>query len=644
MLGKLLIANRGEIACRIIRTCKQMGIATVAVYSDADADAHHTHEADEAIRLGPGPATESYLNIEKIIEAARRTNAEAIHPGYGFLAENAAFARAVAAAGIVFIGPSANAIEAMGSKREAKRLLKDVPLVPGYNGDDQGDEAMTTAAADIGYPVMIKASAGGGGKGMRRVDRAEALQDALSAARREAEQAFGDATLIIEQFVQNPRHIEIQIFGDTQGKLIALGERECSIQRRHQKIIEEAPSPFLDADTRQRMSAAAVKIGEQLGYVGAGTVEFLVDADRNFYFMEMNTRLQVEHPVTEAIYGLDLVRLQIQVAEGQPLPEIAPPNGHAIEVRLYAENPATNFLPATGTIALWRAPANVRVDAGIRTGDEITTYYDPMLAKVITHGPTRNEALRKLDDALARTVLFGFKNNLHFLRRLLNHPAFTAGETTTNFIDQHPELLADDASTPAAVYIAAAIAKYQQDRARGHWRNNSYGSIKQAFKHNEATVDVSLLPDKISGRYTVEIEDSEHTVMMKPTADGWQMTLDGHRRNVIIVCAGDVWYIHQQGQAHRLEWQSPLPLPGAAAAAEGSLRAPMPGQIIKINVEAGQQVSKGDILLTLEAMKMEHRIQAPYAGIVTRIHYAVGDSPQAESVLLELSSVEDKID
>ena len=430
MIRKVLVANRGEIACRIMRTCAEMGIATVGVFSDVDANAAHVRAADEALRLPGVDATGAYLDIEALIAAARRAGADAVHPGYGFLAENAAFALACREAGLTFIGPEPEVIAQMGSKREAKQLAAaaGVPVVPGYQGDDQSDESFGKEAEEIGYPVMVKASAGGGGKGMRLVEDANALPAALAAARREALAAFGDDTLMLEKVISEPRHIEFQIFGDTHSNIIHLGERECTIQRRFQKVIEETPSTALTPELRARMGAAAIAVGRQLGYTNAGTVEFILDADANFYFLEVNTRLQVEHPITELVTGLDLVRWQILVAEGAVLPldqEQVTFTGHAVEARVYAETPARDFLPASGTVPLWIPPSGegVRVDSGLRTGDTVSAYYDPLLAKISAWGPERAEALRRLDHALARVVLLGVHTNIAFLRSVLLHPA-----------------------------------------------------------------------------------------------------------------------------------------------------------------------------------------------------------------------------
>lgn len=636
MITKLLIANRGEIACRIIRTCRKMGIRTVAVYSDADANSLAVEMADEAVHIGGSAPNESYLVMDKLIAVAKQTGAHAIHPGFGFLAENATFAQAVADAGLIFIGPTPSAIEAMGKKRESKLMLKGVPFVAGYNETDQSDAVLITAAEKIGYPIMVKASAGGGGKGMRRVDNPNDLPEALATARREAKQAFGDDTLILEQYVTNPRHIEIQIFGDNHGNVIAFGERECSIQRRHQKVVEETPSTALDDDLRAKMCETAVNIGVQLGYVSAGTIEFLLDDQKRYYFMEMNTRLQVEHPVTEMIFGVDLVELQLRVAgENFDISKLNPTSrGHAIEVRVYAEDPANHFLPVIGDILRWGTPDldGLRVDSGIRSGDAISPYYDPMIAKIIAYGQNRHEAIRKLDYALAQTQLLGLRNNINFLRKIITHPDHIAGTITTGFIDQHPELLQDDTHIPLSVWIGASLAKSD---TQNYWRNNAFRPIKHSFKYGDTIQTVLLTPQKTG--YTAQIGDNTHEVTVKRDGDSWLLGVDGHRQTITTITADEItWWIHADGQSYRLDWQDPLPVPQKDAHVEGSLRAPMPGQVIKIEVESGQHVQQGAVLMILEAMKMEHRIIAPYDGVVSAIRFSVGQSVQADAILLEL--------
>ena len=646
MIRKLLIANRGEIACRIIRTARQMGIATVAVYSEADSNALHVAMADEAVLLGASPATESYLHIEKIIAAMQRTTADAVHPGYGFLAENADFARAVTEAGLTFVGPASDVIAAMGNKREAKQMLSGVPYIPGYTGDDQSDEAFISAAYDIGYPVMVKAAAGGGGKGMRLAHSADTLPDELAAARREAQQAFGNGVLMLEKALSRPRHIEVQIIADTHSHVIALGERECSIQRRHQKIIEEAPAPGLSAEQRYQIHQTAVNIAKQLNYTSAGTVEFLMDSNDNMYFIEMNTRLQVEHPVTEAIYAVDIVRWQLEIAQGALLSDLLPPfvspesfnfapDGHAIEARIYAEDPANDFLPVTGEVLHWQEPSGVRVDAGVRSGDTVSTHYDPMLAKVIAHGASRTDALRRLDYALSRLQFLGMRNNVAFLRRVLTHPDHLSGAIHTQFIDDHPDLLTDETSPPPIVLAAAVLHK----RGRGvHWRNNPNQPQTHTFTHNNTAHTLQLAQHR-DGTLTLYLHDSPHRLDINQIADNqYTLTLDGHRQTVTVISADAVHHwLHTPHGTWHLQWKSPLPLPGEVADVRGSLRAPMPGQVIDILVEIGQQVEAGTTLMILEAMKMEHRITAPQSGIIETLHYTTGDTVQADDMLLTLT-------
>lgn len=649
MIRKLLIANRGEITCRIIRTCREMGIATVAVYSDADVDALHVEMADEAFHIGASVATESYLNIEKIISVAQASGADAIHPGYGFLAENADFASAVIDAGLTWVGPQVDVISSMGDKREAKQILEGIPYVPGYTDENQDDDVLISVANEIGYPVMIKATAGGGGKGMRSVDSADEMLDALAAARREASQAFGNDTLMLEKRLINPRHIEVQIIGDSHGNVMALGERECSIQRRHQKIVEESPASGLDDTLREAIHQAAVAVGQQLNYQNAGTVEFLLDSEGNFYFMEMNTRLQVEHPVTEVVYAIDLVGWQLEIAQGRSLYDLLPPSvdlenfvfepdGHAIEVRVYAEDPANNFLPVTGDVLHWQAPPNTRTDTGIRSGDTISTYYDPMLAKVIAHGHDRQTAIRKLDYALSNLQFLGIRNNVNFLRNVLMHEEHLNGNINTQFLEAHTDLMSIQQEISPSVIIAAALAK---GSGKGHWRNNPNRPIRHRFVYADETIEVYLSPQ--GNDYQVTIGDNSYNANLKTFENG-QMTVivDGHRE-VFTVIEGknEQWWLHSSQGTFRLDWQTPLPLPGASVEEKGSLRAPMPGQVISVDVEIGQSVEQGTVLLIMEAMKMEHRIQAPYDGIVESIAYQVGDTVQQDDILLSIQTAND---
>jgi len=654
MIRSILIANRGEIACRIIRTCRRLGIRTAAVYADADAGARHTTQADEAIRIGPPPASDSYLNMEAIIAAAQRAGVDGVHPGYGFLAENAAFARACAEAGLIFIGPSPEAIEAMGDKRAARALMAEtgVPIVPGYDGDDQSDEALQAAAVQIGYPVMVKAAAGGGGKGMRLVTEPEGLLQALAAARREALQSFGSDALILEKGLIRPRHIEFQVFGDQHGRVLHLGERECSIQRRHQKVIEETPSPALTPQLRAEMGETAVAAARAIRYQNAGTVEFLLDEGGDFYFLEMNTRLQVEHPVTELVTGLDLVEWQIRVAEGEPLPweqEAIQHHGHAIEARLYAENPANAFLPVTGDVLLWRPPSGegLRVDSGIRSGDAVTIHYDPLLAKIVAHGPDRKTAVRRLIHALETTVLLGLSHNLPFLRELLSHPAFLAGELSTQFI---PEQFADwraPAGDVTLALITAALLRHenqpQPETNRGHWRNNPNGPPPYRFlpAKQEKPVDVFVEPGQ-AHNYHVRLSptpDAVHTVTVElMEASVWAVTVDGYRQRVTAVARDDAWWIQIRASVVHLLALSLLPEPKIPAGASGSLRAPMPGSVLDVLVEVGERVRKGQALMTLEAMKMEHTIRTAVDGIVTAIFFASGDTVEADAQLIQIES------
>jgi acetyl/propionyl-CoA carboxylase alpha subunit len=645
MIRKVLIANRGEIACRIIRTCQAMGLATVAVYSDADKHSLAVEMADEAVHIGGSAPNESYINASAVLEAAQRTGANAIHPGFGFLAENAPFAYQVAAAGLIFIGPNPSAIEAMGDKRIAKLMLDGVPMIDGYMGDAQDNETLIAEAERIGYPLMVKASAGGGGKGMRLVSAPADLPDALDSARREAQKAFGNPALLIERAILNPRHIEVQIFGDQHGNVVAIGERECSVQRRHQKIVEETPSTALTPELRARMCETAVTIGKKIGYSNAGTVEFLLDSDGNYYFMEMNTRLQVEHPVTEMVYGVDLVRWQIEVARNRTLDELLSetplePRGHAIEVRVYAEDPANDFLPVIGKIAYYEAPPYVRTDAGIRTGDEVTPFYDPMLAKVIAHAPTRFEAIRQLDYALSRTKLLGIKNNIGYLRRVLTNAEHLAGLLSTRFVEEHANLLPDPTGVPSVALIAVSVARQNDDaHEMGYWRNLPARPICETFALGDNDrVDVFLRPMRTG--YDVTLNGQPYAVEVAQR-DGANLTLviNGHRQSVTVASNdGVTWWAHTLQGTFSMVWVSPLPAPQAQdGGAGGSLRAPMTGKVVSVAVEAGQAVEKGALLLIMEAMKMEHRIEAPQNGIVNAVFYKAGDSVQADEVLVDFA-------
>ena len=644
-MKKLLVANRGEIALRVMRTARAMGIATVAVYSDADADAPHVKFADEAVRIGPPPARESYLVIANLLDAARITGADAIHPGYGFLSENPAFAEAVADAGLTFVGPPGAVIRALGSKQAAKRLAEKVgvPIVPGYHGDDR--EGLAARAKAIGFPLLVKASAGGGGKGMRVVRSEAEVAEALERARGEALSSFGDDTLLLERYVERPRHVEIQILGDTHGNVVHLYERECSIQRRHQKIVEEAPSVALDARLRTKMGEAAVALGKSVGYIGAGTVEFIVDSrDPNgaFYFLEVNTRLQVEHPVTEAITGLDLVREQIRIARGEALgyASAPAPRGWAIEVRLCAEDADRDYLPTTGTLQAVDIPDTVRADIGVVAGSEIGIHYDSMLGKLIAHAPTRSEAAQVLARALQQAWLPGVVTNRELLARILAHPAFLAGELHTHFLDQHAgELAAPQAGLDRmrVAAIAATLAGIERRRlphafAAPGWRN--VRSADQAVTYAHGDQEVSLGYHPAGAGFEVAIGGKTTPVTKVALAgDRISFTEYGtHRRNARVIAAGDRHYVLADGALTVLV-EAPRFPDHAHEAVKGGLVAPMPGKVVKVLVTEGQEVAAGAALVVLEAMKMEHTVRAADAGTVQALHVAVGDQVDADRLL-----------
>ncbi|MDA0339325.1 MAG: acetyl/propionyl/methylcrotonyl-CoA carboxylase subunit alpha [Proteobacteria bacterium] len=660
MFSSLLIANRGEIACRIIRTAKRMGLRTIAVYSDADADAPHTKLADEALHIGPSPAAESYLKIDRIIEAAKRSGAEAIHPGYGFLSENADFADACLATGIIFVGPPADAIRQMGHKSTAKALMvmANVPVVPGYHGEDQSEETLVLAAADVGYPVLIKAAAGGGGKGMRRVDDSEKFTKELKAARREAMSAFGDDHVLIEKFVTKPRHIEVQVFADGHGNAVHLFERDCSVQRRHQKVIEEAPAPGMPDTVRETMGHAAVAAAKAINYQGAGTVEFIVDGSKGlgeaaFYFMEMNTRLQVEHPVTELITGLDLVEWQLRVASGEPLPKAQNElsiNGHAVEARLYAENPAKNFFPQTGTLTRLRFPPegpHVRVDSGVEEGQEIPIFYDPMIAKVVAWDETREQAINRLETALRQTRLAGVNTNLAFLAAVAEHAAFRAGDVDTGFIETHKADLIPEAGLASAEILAAAVLAQVAERggAPAHtgdpyspwdcangWRMNLPGAEPFDFLDGDTARRVILHHGKYG--LSLEIEGDVHPASYALEDNGdLSFVLGGTRQIVHVVDEGDAVTVLARGYAHRLERIDPSLSADDMDQAGGDIKAPLPGKITVVMVLQGDAVAKNQPLMTLEAMKMEHTMLATRDGTVTTLNIGPGDQV-AEGTLL----------
>ena len=666
MFRKILIANRGEIACRVIATARRLGVATVAVYSDADASARHVAMADEAVRLGPAPARDSYLRGDLILAAAQATGAQAIHPGYGFLSENEDFAAACEAAGMVFIGPPASAIHAMGSKSEAKALMEaaGVPLVPGYHGADQDPALLAREATRIGYPVLIKASAGGGGKGMRVVSSAAEFESALASCQREATASFGDARVLVERYLTRPRHIEIQVFADRHGACVYLGERDCSVQRRHQKVLEEAPAPGMTPERRAAMGEAACSAARAVGYVGAGTVEFIAEPDGRFYFMEMNTRLQVEHPVTEMITGTDLVEWQLRVAAGEPLPLAQADielKGHAIEARIYAENPERGFLPATGTLEhfaqpphvafvrnadgeAFHAPAPVRIDSGVRPGDAISPYYDPMIAKLICWGEDRGQALSRLRAALAELHIVGLANNVDFLERLVANLAFAGADLDTGLIERERERLFATEPAISEEALAFACARVLADEATGAgvdpwsarsgWRLNiSYRrqlSLRSSAGLHELGIEY--------GREGLVLHVGERALPLAVLeAEGTRLALRlGERtRAADVVRSRDDLHVFIGGRHSLLKLVDPIVQAVGGDADTSQLAAPMPGKVVAVLVAAGAQVTKGTPLLVMEAMKMEHTIAAPADGQVQALLYAVGDQVAEGAALVE---------
>ncbi|WP_030869349.1 acetyl/propionyl/methylcrotonyl-CoA carboxylase subunit alpha [Streptomyces sp. NRRL S-37] len=667
MFETVLVANRGEIAVRVIRTLRSMGVRSVAVYSDADADARHVREADTAVRIGPAAASESYLSVERLLRAAARSGAQAVHPGYGFLAENAAFARACEEAGLVFIGPPADAIALMGDKIRAKETVKaaGVPVVPGSSGGGLTDGQLAEAAREIGVPVLLKPSAGGGGKGMRLVRDVAALADEIAAARREARASFGDDTLLVERWVDRPRHIEIQVLADGHGGVVHLGERECSLQRRHQKIIEEAPSVLLDEETRAAMGEAAVQAARSCGYRGAGTVEFIVPGGdpSSYYFMEMNTRLQVEHPVTELITGLDLVEWQLRVAAGEPLPfgqDGIRLTGHAVEARVCAEDPARGFLPSGGTVLRLREPQGdgVRTDSGLSEGTEVGSLYDPMLSKVIAYGPDRATALRRLRAALAETVTLGVPTNAGFLRRLLAHPAVVSGDMDTGLVEREVDGLVPD-GVPAETYAAAALLRQAALRrpAGGSGWADPFAAADGWRMGGERAWTAHHL--RVAGHDPV-------TVRVRGTADGGTELLlpgagtpvrgsagplDGHRFTCAVdgvthtfAALPDGTWLGRDGDAWHVRDHDPVAasLTRAGQAGADSLTAPMPGTVTVVKVAVGDEVAAGQSLLVVEAMKMEHVISAPHAGTVTELDVAPGTTVAMDQVLAVIAPVEEE--
>lgn len=667
MFGKILIANRGEIACRIVRTARRMGVRTVAVYSEADERAPHVSLADEAVLIGPPAARESYLVAEKILDAAARTGAEAVHPGYGFLSENAAFAEACADAGVTFIGPPADAIRAMGEKAAAKALMEqaNVPVVPGYHGEDQDDDRLASAAGEIGYPVLIKAVAGGGGKGMRQVEAAGKFDAALKSARREAKAAFGDDKVLIERYLAKPRHIEIQVFADSQGNAVHLFERDCSVQRRHQKVLEEAPAPDMRPEMRRAMGEAAVAAARAIGYVGAGTVEFICDvsqglADDAFFFMEMNTRLQVEHPVTELITGQDLVEWQLRVAAGEPLPlgqDDIVIDGHAIEARIYAEDPHKKFFPSTGTLERLRPPAespHLRIDTGVVEGDEVSIHYDPMIAKLIAWDRDRSSALRRLRAGLEAYEVAGVTTNVGFLAAVASHPAFMAGDLDTGFIDRHSaDLIPDRGPVPDRFLAIACLdvllrrfrvaASDRQATADPHspwahlvgWRLNDEGHDELRFVDGDSALCI-LVHYPGDGGYVLDLPGGAMPVTGELGDDGeLTVDLDGLRLTAVVVHQGMEMTILAGGVSHKLTRHDPMADVAEVDVEEsGQVSAPLPGKIVQVMVAEGANVKKGTALLVLEAMKMEHTIAAPADGVVERVNYGEGDQVDEGAVLI----------
>ncbi|MGE8244529.1 MAG: acetyl/propionyl/methylcrotonyl-CoA carboxylase subunit alpha [Stenotrophomonas maltophilia] len=659
MFTKILIANRGEIACRVIATCQRLGIATVAVYSDADRNARHVRLADEAIAIGPAPARESYLRGDAILEAARRTGAQAIHPGYGFLSENAGFAQACAEAGIVFIGPSAAAIRAMGDKSAAKALMQQagVPLTPGYHGDEQIPEFLRQQADSIGYPVLIKASAGGGGKGMRRVDDSATFTEALASCQREAQSAFGNAHVLVEKYVERPRHIEIQVFGDSHGNVVYLFERDCSVQRRHQKVLEEAPAPGMTPERRAAMGKAAVDAARAVNYVGAGTVEFIAGPDGDFYFMEMNTRLQVEHPVTECITGTDLVEWQLRVASGEPLPlqqEQLQIRGHALEARLYAEDADRGFLPSTGTLRHLRLPANtahVRVDAGVEQGDAITPFYDPMIAKLIVWDVDRDAALRRMQQALAECEVVGVTTNAAFLRRLVMTDSFTQAKLDTALIEREQAALApNDGDSDPALWALAAIAgvatseaahrdardPHSPWQAQDGWRLGAAAARALTLEHRGAQRSVAV--QGAGEQWTVHMDGNALQGSGRLAGDALRVQIGEQLHRATVIRDGNELYLFGSEGVQRFTLHDPVSEADQSVADAGSLVAPMPGRIVATLVAPGTAVKRGAPLLVLEAMKMEHTLQAPADGTVQGYRVKAGDQVGDGAVLVDFEA------
>ena len=664
MFNKILIANRGEIACRVIKTARRMGIATVAVYSDADREALHVRMADEAIHIGAAPARESYLLGDKILEAALTTHADAVHPGYGFLSENAGFAAACAEQGVVFIGPPTSAIEAMGSKSAAKRIMEEagVPLVPGYHGDDQDPALLRSAAEDMGYPVLLKATAGGGGKGMRQVWSGEEFDEALAAAKRESMSSFGDDTMLVEKYLTKPRHVEFQVFCDNHGNGIYLAERDCSVQRRHQKVIEEAPAPGMSEALRAEMGDAAVKSAQAIDYRGAGTVEFLLDEDGSFYFMEMNTRLQVEHPVTEMITGQDLVEWQLLVASGSPLPlaqDQVRINGHAFEARIYAEDPDNDFLPVTGTLDFLQPPeesTHVRVDTGVRQGDEISVYYDPMIAKLIVWDESRERALQRLATALAEYRISGTVTNLDFLYNLTTSRPFVEAELDTGFIDKHSHLIFHDRhqdlerELPLAALALLLHKQQQQQRSSSidpwsPWQQSNAWRLNEPHAHRLTLhchqEDHPVVVEQRGDDYIVTAAGRETCLRGELQGDTLHLDAEGHRQRGTLARTHDGFTLYLPEGACHFREVPPDTGEADAAGADAGLAAPMNGTIVALLADVGSTVEADAPLLVMEAMKMEHTIRAPAAGVVQAFYYQPGDLVDGGAELLDFAASEE---
>ena len=651
MISKILIANRGEIACRIMRTAKRLGIATVAVYSDEDMNALHVKTADQAVRLGPAKASESYLCIDKIIQAAQATGADAIHPGYGFLSENAQFAQACIENDLIFIGPSVDAIKAMGSKSAAKTIMQEakVPLVPGYHGEQQSPELLAQEAEKIAYPVLLKAAAGGGGKGMRIVWQAEEFDSALAAAKREAQASFSDQIMLVEKYLTEPRHVEIQVFCDQHGNAVYLFERDCSVQRRHQKVVEEAPAPGLKAETRAAMGEAAVRAAQAINYCGAGTVEFLLDSDGKFYFMEMNTRLQVEHPVTEMITGQDLVEWQIIVANGQPLPmeqSALQINGHAMEVRIYAEDPNNEFLPCTGLIKQLIHPpesTHLRLDTGVSSGDSVGIHYDPMIAKLIVSGENRAQAIARMDQALNQYVLVGVTTNTHYLQSVINTQAFKHAQLTTDFVERHANAIADyqlDYDWPELATLACFALLSEQVKSTDVWYQNT-----RLNHHSKSSLALHI--NETLRTFEIISADDSYTIMSDNyTALSMQASMQNGRFNTLINDVKTTYVCYADGQSLLIansqgQWRAQRQLANHLSDQEeqqdGAILAPMNGSLIALSVNSGDRVKKGDLLAIVEAMKMEHNIKAPANGVVTECHYQEGDLVEGGKQIMLIS-------